>query len=96
MNSSDLASLCLMTPECQCNRFDLTVRFDPVRLPDWIRRVDGETVRTFKNPRPGTDLLVPDAAGEVHQEFHDLALYLGYGIQWGQLESGSDGWEIHG
>jgi hypothetical protein len=73
---------CLMTPECQCNRFDLTVRFDPARPPGWIRRVDGETVRTFENPRPVTDLLVPDAAGEVHQEFHNLALYLGYGIQW--------------
>jgi hypothetical protein len=74
---------CLMTPECQCDRFDLTVRFDPARLPNWIRRVDGETVRTFENAQPVGDLLVPDAAGEVHQEFRDLALYLGYGIQWG-------------
>jgi hypothetical protein len=73
---------CLVTPECQCDRFDLTVRFDPARLPDWIRRVDGETVRTFENAQPGADLLVPDAAGEVHEEFRDLALYLGYGVQW--------------
>jgi len=73
---------CLMTPECQCDRFDLTVRFDPARLPDWIRRVDGETVRTFENRQPVGELLVPDAAGEVHEEFRDLALYLGYGIQW--------------
>lgn len=73
---------CLMTPECQCDKFDLTVRFDPARLPDWIRRVDGETVRTFENRQPVGELLVPDAAGEVHQEFRDLALYLGYGIQW--------------
>ena len=73
---------CLVTPECQFDRLDLTVRFDPARLPDWIRRVDGETVRTFENPRPIGELLVPDAAGEVHQEFRDLALYLGYGIQW--------------
>lgn len=73
---------CLMTPECQCDRFDLTVRFDPARLPEWIRRVDGETVRTFENRQPVGELLVPDAAGEVHEEFRDLALYLGYGIQW--------------
>ena len=73
---------CLVTPECQCDRFDLTVRFHPARLPDWIRRVDGETVRTFENAQPGANLLVPDAAGEVHGEFRDLALYLGYGIQW--------------
>ena len=73
---------CLVTPETQFERFDLTVRFDPALLPDWIRRVDGETVRTFENPQPIGELLVPDAAGEVHQEFRDLALYLGYGIQW--------------
>jgi hypothetical protein len=72
----------LVTPECQFDQADLTVRFDPARLPAWIRRVDGETVRTFENPQPAGDLLVPDAAGEVHQEFRDLALYLGYGIQW--------------
>jgi hypothetical protein len=47
-------------------RLPRTVRFDPALLPQWIRRVDGETVRTC----------------EVHQEFRDLALYLGYGIQW--------------
>jgi hypothetical protein len=68
---------CLVTPEGQCDGFDLTVRFDPARLPDWIRRVDGETVGRFENPRPAGELLVPDAAGEVHQEFRGLALYLG-------------------
>lgn len=72
----------LVTPECQVNQADLTVRFDPERLPRWIRRVDGETVRTFEDLHPAGDLLVPDAAGEVHQEFRDLSLYLGYGIQW--------------
>ena len=36
----------------------------------------------FGNSQP-TDNLVPlDAVGEVHQEFHDLTMYLGYGIQW--------------
>jgi hypothetical protein len=72
----------LVTPECQFNKADLTVRFDPERLPRWIRRVDGETVRTFDNPQPSGDPLIPDATGEVRQEFRDLALYLGYGIQW--------------
>jgi hypothetical protein len=72
----------LVTLECQCNKASLAVRFDPARLPRWIRRVDGETVRTFENPQPIGDLLVPDAAGEVRQEFRDMSLYLGYGIQW--------------
>ena len=72
----------LLTPECQCNKFDLRVRFDADRLPAWVRRVDGETVRTFDNAQPVGDLLVPDAAGEVREEFRDLTMYLGYGIQW--------------
>jgi hypothetical protein len=72
----------LLTPECQCNKFDLRIRFDVGRLPAWVRRVDGETVRTFENAQPAGDLLVPDAAGEVRQEFRNLTMYLGYGIQW--------------
>jgi hypothetical protein len=72
----------LLVPECKCEKFDLTIRFDPGRLPRWIRRVEGETVRKFENPEPAADLLVPDAAGEVRQEFSNLSLYLGYGIQW--------------
>jgi hypothetical protein len=76
----------LIVPECRCDKFDLTIRFDPQRLPRWIRRVDGETVRTFENPRPAGDLLTPDAAGEIRQEFSDLSLYLGYGIQWESVD----------
>jgi len=72
----------LLTPECQCNKFDLRVRFEAGRLPAWVRRVDGETVRTFESAEPIGDLLVPDAAGEVREEFRDLTMYLGYGIQW--------------
>jgi hypothetical protein len=72
----------LLTPECQFNRFDLRIRFDLNRLPGWVRRVDRETVRMFEGAEPAGDLLAPDAAGEVHEEFLDLAMYLGYGIQW--------------
>jgi hypothetical protein len=76
----------LVVPECKCERFGLTIRFDPRRLPRWIRRVEGETVRTFENPRRAGDLLVPDAAGEIYQEFSDLSLHLGYGIQWEPID----------
>jgi hypothetical protein len=72
----------LLTPECQCNKFDLRIRFDTGALPGWVRRVDGETVRTFENAQPTGKLLVPDAAGEVREEFRYLTMYLGYGIQW--------------
>jgi hypothetical protein len=72
----------LVTPECRFNKFDLRVRFDSGQLPAWIRRVEGETVRKFEHAQPEGNLLIPDAAGEVYQEFRDLTLYLGYGIQW--------------
>lgn len=77
----------LVTPECQFNRFDLRVRFDSERLPAWIRRVEGETVRQFEYAQPAGQLLIPDAVGEVHQEFSELDMFLGYGIQWGPAES---------
>src|ERR1700678_726289 len=76
----------LVTPECKCNKFDLRIRFDAMRPPVWVRRVEGETVRTFEKAEPAGDLLVPDAAGEVHQEFRELTMYLGYGIQWRPAE----------
>jgi hypothetical protein len=72
----------LVVPECKCENFDLTIRFDPGRLPNWIRRVEGETVRKFENPQPVGDLLIPNATGEIRQVFSNLSMYLGYGIQW--------------
>lgn len=73
---------CIFTPECQCDFYDLRVRFHRDQLPGWIRRVEAETVRMFQDAKPDGDLLVPDAAGEVHAAFSNPALYLGYGIQW--------------
>ena len=72
----------IFTPECQCNSFDLTVRFAPDRLPAWIRRVDGETVRVFDNAVPGADRVVLDDAAEAHARFSHPRMYLGYGLQW--------------
>jgi hypothetical protein len=72
----------IFTPECQCNTFDLTVRFDPDRPPAWVRRVDGETVRMFDHGGPGADLVALDGAGEVRTRFSNPARYLGYGLQW--------------
>jgi hypothetical protein len=73
---------CIFTPECRCDFYDLRVRFHPDRLPKWIRKVEAETVRTFQYAEPSEDLLAPDAAGEVHVEFRNPTMYLGYGIQW--------------
>jgi hypothetical protein len=72
----------IFTPECQCNVFDLRVRFDMSRPPVWVRRVEAEPVRMFASAQPEHDLLSPDGAGEVHVRFEQPAMYLGYGIQW--------------
>lgn len=72
----------LVVPECRCDAFNLRIRFHPDRQPGWVRRVDGETVRMFDDAQPKGDLAEPDAAGEVHMEFRNLTMYLGYGIQW--------------
>lgn len=77
----------IFSPECQCNMFDLRVRFDLGRVPGWIRRVQGETVRMFDSARPGTDQAPIDDAGEIHLQFHNPTMYLCYGVQW-QPEGG--------
>jgi len=73
----------LFTPECRCDSFDLRARFDPRRLPAWIRQVAGETVRMFDDSSgsPGESLPL-DPAGEVHLRFRNPAMYLCYGLQW--------------
>jgi len=72
----------IFTPECECKIFDLRVRFDPSRPPRWIRRVCGEPVRVFDSARPRGDRVGLDEAGELHLQFPNPTLYLGYGIQW--------------
>lgn len=72
----------LVIPECRCDALDLRVRFSPDRRPEWVRRVDGESYRMFDPPRLTSDLIEPDAAGEVRLAFHNLTMYLGYGVQW--------------
>ena len=71
----------IFTPELECHFFDLRVRFDQQRLPAWVRLVDGETVRMFDPPRPGTEQVAIDSSGEAHVSFTRPALYLGYGLQ---------------
>ncbi|MGI5500081.1 hypothetical protein [Lentzea sp. CA-135723] len=73
---------CVLTPECQCNRFTLRVRFDPARAPRRIRRVDGETVRRFDSAEPVGVPVELDEAGELELSFDRPALYLGYGARW--------------
>lgn len=73
----------IFTPECKCDLFDLTVKFDLARPPAWLRLVCGETVRMFDGGGPEGELLSLDSAGEAHVRFRDPEKYLGYGLQWG-------------
>lgn len=72
----------VVTPECHYNLFDLRVRFDPKRLPAWVRRIEGETVRMFAEAQPGDQQIALNALGEAHVSFRNPTLYLGYGLQW--------------
>jgi hypothetical protein len=72
----------IFTPECQCNSFDLRVRFNLNHRPVWVRRVEGETVRMFDTAQPAENLAALDEAGEVHLQFRNPTMYLGYGAQW--------------
>ncbi|WP_394619743.1 hypothetical protein JNUCC0626_11760 [Lentzea sp. JNUCC 0626] len=70
----------VLTAECQYNRFIVRVRFGAT--PRWVRRVDGETVRTFDNAEPAATPVELDDAGEAELRFERPALYLGYGVGW--------------
>lgn len=72
----------IFTPELPCDSFSLRVRFDPQRLPVWVRRVDGEPVRTFEDARPAADEVAVDPTGEARASFAKPVPYLGYGLQW--------------
>ncbi len=72
----------IFVPECICNTFDLTVRFDLGHPPAWVRRVDGEPVRVFDAARPPARSISLDESGEVHVRFTRPEMNLGYGLQW--------------
>jgi hypothetical protein len=76
----------VVTAELPLNRLALTVHFSPDRLPRWIRRVDGEPVRTLDATTWAASTLATDRAGQVHLEFGHITPYLSFGCQWGWAE----------
>jgi hypothetical protein len=75
----------VLRPEHRCNAFDLRVRFDRRRPPNWVRLVAGEDVHVYYPYEgvPGPDERVPvDATGEARASFSRLRQHLGYGLQW--------------
>jgi hypothetical protein len=81
-DSQHMRPHCVLTPEHQCNRYVLRVRFDQENPPRWIRRINGETVRMFDSAEPAGDCVQLDGAGELEVRFDRPSLYLGYGVRW--------------
>lgn len=69
-------------PLLRCEEFDVTVRFDPARLPRTVWRLDGVTTRMLDDERPTADVLALDRLGGLHLAFHELRQGLAYGVKW--------------
>lgn len=69
------------TPEFPCERFSLTVRFDRVRAPVRVWRIDGELSKDAEDPLPERKALALDG-GEVRADFEHLQPARSYGIGW--------------
>ncbi|HEX3787216.1 MAG TPA: hypothetical protein VHW44_05095 [Pseudonocardiaceae bacterium] len=69
-------------PERRCERFDLTVRFDPAHLPRQVWRVNAVFHRDADEIEPGPDQLIVNGIGEVSASFLNPRPDRGYGIQW--------------
>jgi hypothetical protein len=76
----------VITGEVTIRHYQLIVKFHPDHPPAWIRRVDGEDIRTLDAyarrtvaPSGGFPL---DAVGEANLTFHHLSPHLAYGCQY--------------
>lgn len=74
-------------PLVPCEVFDLTVKFDPARLPRDIWLVDGEVPRLLDETRNDGHRLTPDARGTVRLTFKDLQQGFAYGVRWSSVSS---------
>jgi len=72
----------VFTSPRRCDLFDLRIRFDRSRLPPEVWRLSEVFHRAVDDAQPGKEMLVPDAAGELHLQFRDLRRGFGYGAQW--------------
>ncbi|SDP66412.1 hypothetical protein SAMN05421507_11262 [Lentzea jiangxiensis] len=92
----------VITGEVTIRRFQLILKFHPDHPPMWIRRVEGEDVRTldaFALHTAPHGMFPLDAVGEANLAFDHLNPHLAYGCQyrWGEVPvsraaaSGEDG-----
>ena len=73
------------TPRYPCERFDLTIRFAPDRLPKQMWLLDNELPLAVADPWPHRKPLRVDQVGEVRVEFRDLEPNRSSGIGWEPL-----------
>ncbi len=66
----------------RCDLFDLRIRFDRERLPQRVWRVSRLFHREVDEIQHAGEVVTPDAAGDLHLQFSDLAPGFGYGAQW--------------
>jgi hypothetical protein len=69
-------------PLRHCERFELTVQFDPARLPEHVWLFDGVPPRVIDGAQPGGEALVVGPAGEVSLTFPRPRQGFGYGVRW--------------
>lgn len=72
----------VFVPFQECDRFELTVRFNMHSVPRDIRAIAGAFHREIEEEQPDENLLETDGAGEVHVSFKNLRSGLAYGVQW--------------
>jgi hypothetical protein len=77
-------------PVHRCDQLEIRVKFDPMAMPRAVWRIDKVPEMVYASGRPGNDRLELDSLGEVHVEFSDLQLGVGYGVGWLPSNDGGD------
>ncbi|MBM7776149.1 hypothetical protein JOD54_006353 [Actinokineospora baliensis] len=82
VRTGEIAPFYCCTPEFECERFTLNIRFEPKRRPSGVWLIDGEFSKEVADPTPARRPLRLDDTGEVRAEFTNLRPARSYGIGW--------------
>jgi len=69
-------------PLQRSDHFDLLVRFNPLRPPQQVWKLEGVSTTVLYERNPASELIAPDETGEVHVTFRGLRQGLSYGVSW--------------
>ena len=72
----------VFVPFQECEKFELTVRFNMNSVPRDIRAISGAFHREIEELQPEENRIDADGAGEVHVSFRGLRSGFAYGVQW--------------